>query len=196
MARIACTLAELLTAVKRTLVDAGVFTDAQCWISLMPDEVMTMEAAPAAPLGLLNFTAMNQMDTLSCEDDESAEPTMQGVLNVSCWLRVALDHTGVDHYNVTKPDVGESDTIRNIVATLNNHEVLNGADEGLTWRTLTYQGFTNRGKWREDMNWIRLDVRFDMTYSQKVSADPSEDSGLYFDSDFFGSPYYTDPYFA
>jgi hypothetical protein len=164
MARIATTLADLLTSARQVLVDAGIFTESQAFLTLDPDDLMV--APPASPFCGLTFNAFNQrLDTMDVEVDEDQEPTMEGELLVACWIRIALDRANKDAYLLTDQTRGASQLVRKIVRALQNKALENEDGDVLVWRTLNFMGFANRGKWAKDKNWRRIDVRFNCCWS-------------------------------
>lgn len=175
MPRVSTTLAEVLSSARQVLVDAGIFTESQAFLTLDPDDLML--TPPASPFCGLTFNAFNQrLDTMDVEVDEDQEPTMEGELLVACWIRVALDRANRDGYFLTDTTIGASQLIRRIVHALQNRALLNDDGDIIVWRTLNFMGIANRGKWKPDKNWRRIDVRFNLCWSLQVQ-DASDEGG-------------------
>lgn len=164
MARIACDLSDFLLAVRLKLVTDGVFTDPQCYLSLDPDEIMATSPS-ASPLCGLTFLAFDQRpDTISCESDNDENPTMEGELVCSVWIRVNLDAPGRDTQLLTNQTLGATQLVRRLFKSLQNASIYDPQGSELTWRTLTFLGARNRGRWKREPAWRRIDVRFNSTF--------------------------------
>jgi len=168
-------IGEILQAAKRVLVSRFVFTDAQCFLALDSDDVMLVPAA--SPICALTFSQFRQRDdSIHSEVDPEDTPTMQGEIVCSLWIRIALDIEGQDtkFLTVNEGNVrGASRLIRQVTRALNNQTLVNEDAETIIWRTLNYTGFRNRGKWRKDKTWRRIDITFDTTFNLKVEDEPS-----------------------
>lgn len=173
MTRVPCELSDILKATQALLVANGIVTPSQCYLTIVPDEMLTGGAA--SPRIGLSFDAFDQrVDTLSCEDDPDSTPTVEGDLIVALYLRSNLDIAGRDDQALTNATLGASHYKRLIIAALNNQELLNADGDGITWRSLTYVGFRQRGRRRgEEKDWRRYDVRFDCAYEQIVEGSAS-----------------------
>lgn len=196
-----CSLGELLDAARLVLVAEGVFTDAQTFLTLDPDDVMLNP--PASPLCGVTWIGFDQRDeSIHSESDNDDVPTMEGDLVCSLWIRIALDIEGHDKYlmlaNETTNKVrGASEIVRQIVAALTNQSLYNADGDMITWRTLNFDSIRNRGKWRQDRNWRRIDVRFNATFNLKLAdTPPPSDVADYFPEPLFDLAYDPKPYFV
>lgn len=182
MPRIATTLATVLNSARQVLVDAGIFTESQAFLTLDPDDLMV--APPASPFCGITFNAFNQvMGTMDVEVDEDQEPTMEGELLVACWIRVALDRANRDAHLLTDATRGASELVRKVVHALQNAALEDEFGNVIVWRTLNFMGFANRGKWSRDKNWRRIDVRFNLCWSLDPNALADEAEALVYDGD-------------
>lgn len=164
MARIACDLSDLLTAIKRKLVADEVFTDPQVYLTLEPDEIMTA-AKVEPPMAGLTFVAYDQRpDTMHCEMENEDAPTCEGDVTVAIWLRSGLDQPGRDVSLLTHATEGATKLIQKVLGCLNNESIYDEGGSELTWRTLNFLGVRNRGRWSKDKQWRRIDVRFNTTF--------------------------------
>lgn len=174
MALVATNIGEVLLAAKGVLVEEEVFTEAQCFIGLDPDDVMLNPAA--SPLCCLTFTQFRQREeSIHAESDVGDAATMQGEMSCSLWIRVALDKEGWDEHFMTANTanvIGASELIRRVAYTLSNQTLYNSDGDTIVWRSLNYTGFRNRGKWRKDKTWRRIDVTFDLTFNQAAVENP------------------------
>lgn len=165
-------LGEVLQAARDVLVAQGVFTEPQAFLGLDPDDIIL---GPTSPIAVVTFGNFDQRDeSIHAEVDTTDTPTMQGELIVSMWIRIALDAQGRDTYFLTTNSSnvkGASEKLRQVMVALNNQTLTNSDGETIVWRTLNYLGFRNRGKWGQDKNWRRIDVRFDVVFNQKSEAD-------------------------
>lgn len=188
-----CSIGELLEAARLTLVASGVFTDAQAFLGLDADDVMLNPVS--SPVCCLTFDAFDQRDeSIHAEIDQSDTPTMEGTITCSMWIRIAIDLEGQDKVflNINDSNVrGASEMIRQVVGSLNNAPLYNADNNLITWRTLNLLGFRNRGKWRQDKTWRRIDVRFDACFNLKVTGT----TPVVETADYFQTPYYSEPYF-
>lgn len=169
MARVPCDLSDLLNAARQRLVAAGVLQDAQAFLTLDPNDMLIGTVEP--PIAGLSFEGFQQReDTITCEAAPDEAPVMEGELTVALWSRVALDTPGADGQAITNATLGMSTLARNTMEALNNVDLVKGSDI-ITWRSLTYLGVKNRGRWAKDKNWRRADVRFDVTFQWKPLPD-------------------------
>lgn len=162
MARVSCGLDYFLRAVRDRLVSRGVVKDAQTFLTLDADDMLIGTQAP--PVIGVSFDAFDQRpDTLHSEQFEHDAPVMEGELTVALWTRVALDTPGQDARAITNATLGAAQMMRLIFDALNNVELYKDGDI-ITWRSLTFIGVRNRGRWAKDKNWRRADVRFDAAF--------------------------------
>ncbi len=201
-APVPCSLGDILEAARLVLVADGVFTNAQTFLTLDPDDVML--APPASPICGITFTAFNQRDdSISSESDEIVDevPTMDGELVCSAWIRIALDKDGRDDYllraNVADNKVqGASVLIRKIVKSLSNEVLFNSEGSQIVWRSLNFLGVRNRGKWRKDKNWRRIDVRFNLTFNMDLTGIVPAGNASYFVEPYWDGTLFPKPMFV
>jgi hypothetical protein len=178
MPRFPCTTADILNAAKRFLVEAGIVSESQTFITLQPDDLL--REPPDPPIISVSFFGQDQfLQTLSCEATNETTPTIQGDLIFSVWLRLALDQNLRDDEILTTPAYGFSPIVSQLLHTFNNVQLTNESDQEITWRSLNYVGVRNRGRWMRAPEWRRLDVRFDCTFElQPAPVPPSEENSI------------------
>lgn len=168
MARIACTLADVLEAARTKLVTAGIFTDSQAFLTLDADDMPP--GNPAAPLAGLTFGSIDRrMDTMHVEEEPGDAVTVEKELTVSLWTQVAFDQTGQDGLALTHATLGFSTLISQVVNALNNGDLDDGTDT-LTWRPVIFLGVRSRGRWKKSPNWRSMLIRFNVAFEWKVDS--------------------------
>ena len=182
MARVPCELGDIYTAAKLALVTAGIVSDSQCFTTLVPDDLL--EEPPESPIISLSFIAYDHfLSSLSCEDTNLTPPTVEGELIVSIWIRLAVDQNMRDDEAVASAAYGFSPILSQILPVLNNVELVNPSGQGITWRTLTYLGKRNRGRWHRDQEWRRMDMRFDCCFEMIPESVTTTGNAILYDSD-------------
>lgn len=162
MARVPCQLADIYEATKRALVSAGIVTESQAFISLMPDDIKGQPPVP--PLNVLSFREYDQFPTtLSCEDTTETATTVQGELTITLWTRMAIDPQGSEDAWLTDRTRGVSELLRQFKAVFDNGVLTNEDDDEITWRQLIFLGYRNYGRGK-DPEWRRVDFRLDCCY--------------------------------
>ncbi len=182
MPRIPCQLNDVFAAARLKLIDAGVGTDSQVFITLEPEELQQTPAVPDQALFSFSYTGYSQfLSTLSCEDTVETAPTMEGELIVNIWVRMALDSQGSENFTLADQSYGISEKIRQVQAVFNNEMIVDDVGNGLLWRTLNYIDYRNarRGK---DQEWRRTEVRFDCCYEADPSAPGTLGNDLTYDN--------------
>lgn len=183
MARVACQLYEIYDAVQLALVTAGVVSDSQCFINLMPDDLKRQP--PDAPIIAISFHQEDQQaDTIHCELTNEDTPACGGELVLSLWFREALDmqnEDGILMRSQSNP-VGLGLLTSQILPVLNNVALENADGDVIVWETLNYIGVRNRGRWRGDEQWRRFDMRFELKFSM-LPEEIDETNALAWDDD-------------
>lgn len=170
MARVACTLDDLLAAARDRLVAAQAVKSASCAAVVDEPDDLAANAPPGEQFCAVTFESVDQpADAVTTDADPLELPYCEATLLVACYVRSLVDVAGRGDAVLGSGRQGASPFVRKVVAALNEHSLLNGSGDDLTMAPLTFLGVRRRGRAPRATPTRRYDCRFSVAFRWRLN---------------------------